>query len=116
MFRGTMLVWVTLIHIGVGGIYHAPLVDMLLSGVLASAPDFGDRATAFWVTVVLVLAACVRDVERRGSSVPTPLVPGLIGLTLIIVVPMPNSGASLFALVAAVAQRRSKTANRAEAT
>jgi len=112
---GTMLLWVAGLHVGVACILYAtPWLQILAEGVFATVPDVGDRAVALWFTVtgltVALLGACLRDVERRGGALPAPLVPGLVLLTIAIVVPMPNSGGWLFALIAAVAHRRRNAA------
>ena len=108
---GTMLLGVAALHLGVACILYAvPWMQIVQDGVFASVPDFGDRAAAFWFAItgllVVVLGACVLDLERRELALPAPLAPGLLLLTVAAVIPMPSSGGWLFALIAGVAQRR----------
>jgi hypothetical protein len=113
MLIGTMLLAVGILHVLVGGVLYAgPLLDILRDGVFASVPDFGDRATALWFIVagigVVVLGACVRELERARVPLPAALVPGLWVLTIAVVVPMPISGGWLFAPIAVLAHRRAR--------
>lgn len=111
MFVRTMLGAIAALHLGVGGwLYREPLRDVLRAGLLASIPDFGDRAAAFWFLTtgvcLGVLGVCGRDAEERGLPLPAPLPLALALLTLPMVVPMPATGAWLVAPVAWIAHRR----------
>ncbi|MET0387318.1 MAG: DUF6463 family protein [Polyangiales bacterium] len=113
MLIGTMLILVGILHNAVAVIvYWEPLVAILHDGIIASVPDVGDRAAAFWFTITglvfLLLGACVRDLERQGLALPRSLAPGLLVLTLAIVIPMPSSGAWIFLPIAIVTHRRWK--------
>jgi hypothetical protein len=116
MFVGTMLAGIAVLHLGVGAwLYREPLREVVRAGVLASIPDFGDRAAAFWFLITGMclgaLALCVRDAEKRGLPLPAPLPAALALLTLTMVVPMPVTGAWLIAPVAWIAQRRLSAAS-----
>jgi len=111
MHIGTMLVGIAVLHLLVGGVLYARVLQAIASeGVLATVVDFGDRAAAFWFVItgltLLLLGVCIRDVEARGLQIPAPLAPGLALLTLAMVLPMPATGAWCLLPVAWLAYRR----------
>jgi hypothetical protein len=97
---GTLLMLIGSLHQGVGlVIFREPLLEMLRAGVFDSVgEDTSARAAAFWflaMGAVLILAgALCRHLERQLAR---PLPPGfgwgLLGLALLLIVPMPATGA-----------------------
>jgi hypothetical protein len=111
MLVGTMLLAIALLHLLVGVVlYRDVLLEVAREGVLATVPDFGDRAAAYWFLItglcLFALGACVRDAERERSFVPRSLPATLALLTFAIVAPMPVSCGWLIAPVAWLAYRR----------
>jgi hypothetical protein len=101
------------LHFLVGGLLYAqPLAELVREGVVASVPDFGDRAAAFWFMItavpLMLLGLIVRDGERRGDPLPRALAPGLLVMSALMVIPMPVTGGWTLLPVAWLAWRRGR--------
>ena len=115
MHIGTLVLWIAAIHSAVGtALYWPELASALADGIVATVPDHGDRAAAFWFlytgVVFAALGWIVREVERERHYLPHAVVPALLVLGLAVVLPMPASGGWLFFGVAAIAWRRTRAA------
>ena len=113
MHIGTLVLWIAATHSAVGtALYWPELVSACADGIVASVPDRGDRAAAFWFlytgVVFAALGWIVREGERERAYLPRAVLPALLLLGLAVVIPMPASGGWLFFAVAAVAWRRTR--------
>lgn len=113
---GTILVAIAACHVGVGLVlYHDVLTEMCADGLIASVEDRGDRATTLWFIVtglaIGVVGACIRELELRGTRLPSALPLGLVLLSASVVIPMPSSGGWVFLPVAWLAYRRMRRHN-----
>jgi Family of unknown function (DUF6463) len=110
---GDSLLGIASLHSAVGtGLYWPEIRAACAEGLLATVPDRGDRAAAFWFLIsgvaFFALGLVVRELEREGLPLPRALSPALVALTAAIVVPMPVSGGWLFLPVAWCAWRRAR--------